>query len=736
MMAEKRVVIEKERAEYKQILLKNPNYFGNITGSLFKTVKKMSGKTKYEEVTCVGFNPAQDMLEATVQVKLPYGYGGNLCSQGTSEYVRFFIDYGAGWEDLGVVGFAVHDIPNGLDCAKKPNKPLSYVVTMPIDPKRNFCATPVMPQVRAILSWNVVPSANPLDPPVWGNVLDRYVQIRPRQKFVKDLAVAIGLEIGKKIDLPEEFKHLELIPIPEPGPPPVEFKELVKLYAAGKGAKGAKASVEPHRLGFSQIQEAAQSPLVDQTFVKAKIAEWQQVGLDWVEAVATLEKTSGNTSYEELSCIGLDYNREWLVGTFIVKRPSGYSGNLCSAGSKEYLAFWADWDNTCQWRYIGRAEVAVHDVAGIPSDGLYYTALLPVDLDAVRRPCENPKIGRIRAVLSWATPPSETDPNAIPYWGNRLDTHVQIKPGIPDGELTAKIRSLGGINVEDINGFTGLTTPAAKFWYFETPADGWGLGRPCPFGGLVIVEGKYFPGYYYRIGVRKVGDPPGAYTYVTNSFNVRRADVGSDPQAADPSTGFFTYKDPALYLDTRLALWYTSGDELWAVRIEVADSLVPFPNIIAASPEYRIQLDNTRPLPTPILASPTIDIHIASGGDCKDFIEGNTIVGCFVARDTYFGGFSLTTEPNTAMFPSNPPAAMVYACPEPLLSPAVVLSGTSETLSYPGNKWVLDTGSPVKMKPCGYVVRLDVWDRSIVGSQPGSHNWNHTEVGFCLRAKP
>ena len=721
-MAEKRIVIEEERSKFKEILLKNPNFFGTVRGSPFKAAKKMAANTKYEELTCIGFNPAQDMLEATVQIKLPYGYGGSLCSGGTTEYVRFFVDYGGGWEDLGVAGFSIHDLPDGLDCAKKANKPLSYVVTMPIDSKRDFCGTPVMPKVRGILSWNVMPTPNPLDPPVWGNVLDRHIQIRPRPKWLKDVAVAIGIDIGKKIDLPEEFKHLEFIPIPEPGPPPVELGDLVKQYKSGAPGNVSKAAVEPHRMGFSQIMTALTSPVLEPASVNAKIAEWKMIGLDWVNAVAAIEKTSGNTSYEELACIGLDYNREWLVGTFVVKRSSGYSGNLCSPGSTEYVAFWADWDNSCQWTYLGRAEVNVHDIPGIPPDGLCYTAVLPVDLDAMRRPCETPKIGRVRAVLSWATPPSTIDPNAVPYWGNRLDTHVQIKPGIPDGEITARIRSLGGINVEDIDPVTGLTIPTAKFWYFETPADEWGLGRACPFGGLVVLEGKYFPGYYYRISKRRVSDPPGAYSFVTNSFNVRRADVGSDPQAADPATGFFAYKDPMLYLDTRLALWHTSGDELWAVRIEIADSLLPFPNIIATSPEYLIQLDNTAPLPAPPLASPMIDIHIDSGGDCMDFVEEETIIGHFVARDIYFGGFTLSTMPNTAAFPSNPPTTPQLA--------------TSQTPFSPGSIWHLDTGNPKKMKPCGYVVHLWVSDRSIIGSHPGSHNRNHIEVGFCLRKKP
>lgn len=717
------VKIETERSNFKEILLKNPNHFGTVSGSAFKPVKKMADNTKYEELTCIGFNPAQDLLEATVQIKLPYGYGGDLCSAGTTEYVRFFADFGAGWRDLGAVGFSIHDLPNGLDCAKKQNKPLSYVVTLPIDPAkwREYCKHAVMPKVRGVLSWNVLPSVNPLDSPVWGNVLDRHIQIKPRKIVIKDIATAIGLDLGKQIELPESLKHLEFVPLPEPGPPPVELHALVKQYKTRATGKAARGAVEPHRLGFSQIVSALKSPLLSDMSVNTKIAEWQALGLDWVEAVAAIEKTSGNTSYEELSCIGLDYNREWLVGTFLVKRPSGYSGDLCTAGSTEYVAFWADWDDTCEWTYLGRAEVAVHDIADIPADGLCYTATLPVDLDAVRRPCETPKIGRIRAVLSWATPPSDTDPDAVPYWGNRLDTHVQIRPGVTEDELTAKIRSLGGINVEDIDAGSGLTTPSAKFWYDELPADSWGLGRPCPFGGLVVVEGKFQPGYYYRISVRRLSDPPGAYTYVTNSFNLRRADVGSDPQVADPATGFFTYKDPLLYLDTRLALWYSTGDELWAVRIEVADALLPSPNIIATSPDYLIQLDNTAPLTAPPLASPMIDIHIDSGGDCKTFVEGDTLTGHFVARDTYFGGFSLATLPNTAAFPSN--------------APTTAQPSTSPTPVSPGSAWSLNTAAPKKMKPCGYVVQLQAWDRSIVGSKSGSHNYNHTEVGFCLRAK-
>lgn len=95
--------IEKERGDFKLLVAENPNYFGNLANSPFKPVKKIIASTKYEELTCVGFNPDTNLLEATIAVKLPFGYNGNLCQFGSNEYVRFFVDYGGGWIDNGVV---------------------------------------------------------------------------------------------------------------------------------------------------------------------------------------------------------------------------------------------------------------------------------------------------------------------------------------------------------------------------------------------------------------------------------------------------------------------------------------------------------------------------------------------------------------------------------------------------------------------------------------------------------
>lgn len=706
--------VELEREQFKTLLLSNPNYFGNLVNSPHQPVKQIVGNTTYEELTCIGFNPNLNTLEATVQIKLPYGYGGNLCQAGSTQYVRFFLNYGGGWEDVcGVVAFKTYDIPNSTDCNQQPDKPLSYVATLPIEPKRNYCGRPVLPLVRAILSWEIMPPCDPNWSPVWGNRLEKYIQIKPRQWNFVDLADVISVNIGQKIKLPLQFEEIKLNPIPLPDPPPLALVDVVKMYggqAKGKQVEAiANVSVEPHRFGFNDIQMAMSPGAFSQQTISAKISEWQALGLNWQAAVAALANTSGNVTYEQLDCLGLDYNLERLVATIHIKKPSGYSGNLCQKGSMEHVAFWADWDNTCQWTYLDTVSLNVHDISPMPTDGLHYAAILKVNLDKYRQSCQKPKIARIRAVLSWNTLPSTVNPDAIPYWGNRLDSHVLIKPGTPSTGPGAKISVLGGIGLADINVFgDGMTKPEAKFAFWGIPADPWDSSRSCPFGGRVIVQGPPSVGYKYRVWVREVGSgdaikliKPIQIVDENGNRSWHSPDAGSD--------GFFSYLDDLQNMYDVLAYWDTSGDQDWEIRLEIAN---PAYIVLGSTPWYKIQLDNT---------PPEADIHIASGGDCKDFLVGQEINGKFVARDLHFGAFSLSTLP-ASLSPPNPTTGI-----------PPVSSSTTQTSPTPGNDWNLKTNG---MKQCGYVVLLTVWDRSIINSSPGSHNSNHDDVGFCLREKP
>src|SRR5262245_43436332 len=89
----------RERLQFKALLAGNPNYFGNFPEAGLKAVQVIAGNTSYEQVTCVGYNLNLSLLEATVQIKRPGGYGGSLCFKGSTEFVRFYVDYGSGWQD-------------------------------------------------------------------------------------------------------------------------------------------------------------------------------------------------------------------------------------------------------------------------------------------------------------------------------------------------------------------------------------------------------------------------------------------------------------------------------------------------------------------------------------------------------------------------------------------------------------------------------------------------------------
>jgi hypothetical protein len=712
--------IEKERVQFKQLILQNPNYFGSIRDSPFKSVLSMLNNTKYEELACVGLNIDHNMLEATVQIKLPYGYGGDLCHTGTTEYVRFYMDYGDGWEDVGIAAFKAHDIPNTTDCTGAKILPLSYTVTLPITPKKKGCDHPVLPKVRAILSWEAYPPENDPDwDPPWGNKLTRYVQVKP---LVLIVPFQPGLTVVEPIESPfpfPEFEGLPPLPQPPPMPPPLKLIELMKLYGHEQVSKETRdkseALVEPHRFGFVEMQSVMAAGVFNPQAVQNKTLEWKSLGLDWPAAMALLEQTSGNVSYEELICLGLDYNREWLVATFQVKKPSGYSGDLCHNGSLEYISFWADWDDQCEWQHLDTVSVRVHDILEIPEDGLYYSVLLRVNLDQYRQSCEQPKIARVRAVLSWNQAPSDDDPNKIPYWGNRKDVHVQIKHG-PSGPAPTgpNIGILGGIGVDEI-GTDGMTKPGALFSVTGFPADKWNPSRSCPFGGKVVVHGPPILGSMYRVWVQKVGSPDA--TRLTEP--IRTTDQYGVGTWRYPNTdGFFTYLPDSLNLVDLLAWWNTTEDGLWEIWLETFTMIVPPPGspyppipVFLTSQRHQILVDNTKPV-----AEITID-----GGDCELYTPGTVLTGKFAANDLHFGHFELYTTPSS-MSP-----------PDPKTGTPTVSVGTYQTAPSPGDKWTLDTKG---MKPCGYVVRVSVWDRSIVNSEFEKHNFNDDDKGFCLLEKP
>jgi hypothetical protein len=690
--------LETERTQFKSLIALNPNYFGNLVASPFKPVKKIVGNTFYEQLTCVGYSDKLGRLEAHVLIKQPFGYKGNLCQTGGTEYVRFFVNYGSGWDDAGVVSFQAHNIPNSLDCADKADKPLAYVASLQFTPKRDRCGNPVMPNVRAILSYEALPTPGDENyAPVWGNVVNQHIQIPPRRRIIDDLVAEIGDSIGQVIKLPPHYEAVADLPIPLPDPDPLSLGQLVEAYAFTNRAGRRDFKVAPHRFAAPAVQAVVSNVALDQAALPAMFTQFEKLGLNWADIVAVLDKTKADVSFEELECLGLDRNHEWLAATFRVKKPQGYSGDLCGPGSLEHVAFWADWDDTCEWTYLGTVSTRVHDIAAIPADGLAYTALLPVNLNAYRRPCNQPKVARIRAVLSWSSLPSTTDPDDLNTWGNRLDAHVEIKPGFATGK--ANIAIIGGIGIDDINVFgNGMTQPGAHFAFNGADADPYDTTRSCAFGGQIVINGLPSVGDKYRVLVRKMSDP-------TNEIVLNNAILTTDSNGVsvwrNPVGGFFNYLDVSQNILNTLAYWYSTGDELWEVRLEVYNAA----NVLLDwTPWYNVQLDNTDPV-----AQLTLN-----GGACNDFADGSTLTGTFIARDLRFGHYALAVKPASINPNSTTPS-----------------SGIAQTPLF-GSPWSLDTQNPNDMTPCGYVIELHVYDNTIVGSQSGSHNYAYDDVGFCL----
>jgi len=681
---------EQARANLRMLLLANPNYFGNLTGTSFNPVLNISADTSYEEFGCVGLSLSLSRLEAVVSIKQTTGYDGGVCSSGSQEYVRFYLSFdgGATWQDQGVAGFTAYDIPGP--------KPLEYSVALPVNLPEDICFIENLPKVRAILSWNYVPPANtPGYTPVWGNVVEVTIQSPALEFIIFEKVLALA-----KVELPSNIKQaLDLTQkIPAAPKKALSPAELTKLYN-GKPVPAA-------RFLYPEIVKLSETQTLTAITTSAKGSSAlpvTNVNLD--QAIAAVLSTSGNTDYEELDCIGLDPNRSTLVGVVNVKLPYGFDGGLCTAGSTEYVAFWVDWGSGYQ--YAGTATINTHDISSLPPGGLEYAVVLPVDVASHMQPCTNgPQTAKVRAILSWQTSPPTNDPNYVPVWGNQADALVQIPSGQPVQPGVPNIAIIGGIGVAQID-TTGVTTrpgttfPGAVFALQGTPADAYDSTRQCPFGGEVVVQGLPSVGYKYRVWVQDVSSPlPVALTH-----SIVTTDQFGNPTVQFPDAqGFFTYLPNSQNIDNNLAYWESSGNDLYNLWLEIADLS---DNVLGRTPNYLIQLVNAEPIAA---------IHIDSGGDCKQFTAAQgPIDGHFVATESgtgttgQIGHYDLGTLPG-----GNAP------------SPS---SGISDTGPAPGATWSLSLAG---MKPCGYVVDLDVWDNTIVNSAPGNWNGKSASVGFCL----
>jgi len=713
-----------ERARFTSLLLSNPNYFGNLKVSPYKPVTTITGNTTYEELKCVGYHPDLNLLKAVVWVKLDSGYSGGICTAGSQEYVRFYIsfDNGTTWQDQGMVSFSAYDLPG--------DKPLEFAVTVQPQNYWTWCFREELPLVRAILSWSD-PITGPDFIPVWGNVVESHIQIHPVEIFylgdlLKEAKIAIPQPFEGLIDPTQQIKA--------PAAKALNASDLLALYK-DKG-------VHEHRFLFPEVQKHLANPALLAAYkAYGSNGSLADLAIDLGAIIGLIEQTDGDTTYEQLDCVGLDpVSQENLVGILEIKRPYGYSGGQCDAGSQEYVAFWVDWEDGSGWNWVGTAQVNVHDFGTIPSDGLAYAVAQPINLVAHRKPCEEGAVtARVRAILSWSTPPPSWDPDYTPTWGNRVETRIHIYPGptVLPGDYTPYLEGLCGVASCSIDQTTGFA-----------PGD-------RPFGGSTSIYG-YIPGapdrsipplnrLKYRLSVRSY--PGGLWQHLNDSFGVTLEEqVGAGMPTSTPLTqsvdanDYYTYQDAppvpgigwrAVYPSHLLGVWNTSGKTgLWEIMVEALDPVtnvtyVAGTMLCVADGTTRqnviVDLDNAIPVTSLAITHVSHDggATWTTAGDCSTFQVGDIIRGSYSVSDEHFGSLALPVQPSAhangaTVSPSTPTSY-----------PAAPTTGVSGI-------WTLNTAG---MDPCGYTIQLQTNDRTIVGCVSPWRN-DSAFVGFCLEAAP
>lgn len=681
------------RENFKQLLFANPNYFGQYPELKLPVVEKAKYDTTYEELECISYHPDTSELRAVIKIKEPSGYGSGSCGDGSTEYVRFFIDYHSTntWIDLGLTSTNVHSLGQKED--------LCYGVSLVFKPSHHhLCSNKaLLPRVRAILSWNTAPTAgNPNFPPHWGDVKDVNIQIKPGLD-------KLTLADFSKLPVADLLK-LTVIDLDEAAPTLPELHEFRQSHVAALAQK-----IEDHRHGHTVVNQLMKLQSISPVAVY-QAAQSYKLNVDQLSKI--IFEPQFNTNFEELTCVALKRETSELHGVIHIKLPGGYSGNLCKAGSKEYVAFYMDFGSG--WEYMGTSFVTVHDIDTIPKDGLWYHAVLPVNLEPHQKKWCESGVARVRGILSWNVVPPPNKPEWIAPWGDREECDVEVKPlpkGVDPSNPLPVIFTLGGIQEDAIDHATGLAN--------GTSVLGNGVvGVDSPFDGSIWITGTLPfapPGSRYRIMIRR----PGTVTYVPyiQEFSVKLKKwvvdhyITQDVLQQPDGDGWLIYREDftmANYTEVigdMMGLFVPNSEGLHSVYIERE-------GVVAPSASVTFKVDKS---------VPDVTLNITTGeGNCGDFITGDTISGSFTYADSAGGQYH------------NFRYVQIWAAP----SGNPVFDQTHSTIiSYPTLPdpaqltWSLNT---MGLPKCGYTISIHARNRTIVDSYANGRYDNDVR-GFCLR---
>jgi hypothetical protein len=205
--------------------------------------------------------------------------------------VRFYLSFdgGATWVDQGLTSFQAYNIHEGTQGSRQ----LEYAVSLRVDPARKFCLFNPVIRARAILSWNNPPPPNqPNWIPIWGNVQTRNILVEPF-RFIPPLDLFTAIDVK----LPPEFA--EVLDLQSPIATKAQALGAVEL-----ARRYRDQNVPVHRYAYKELHSFFSA----QTAVSAEAFQAQFPGIEITPEIGDLiiAPVDGNTSLEELQCIGLD----------------------------------------------------------------------------------------------------------------------------------------------------------------------------------------------------------------------------------------------------------------------------------------------------------------------------------------------------------------------------------------------------------------------------------------------
>ena len=668
--------IEKERVEFVSLISQNRNYFGTILNSKLKVFKPMKMRTTYEELRNVGLYPADNLLEAVFRIKLPYGFSGKLCKAGSNEYIAFYIDYGDG---SGFVSVGAPAIVNVHDLAKVSKGFVYYAAKKAFNPKLLSCTTPQIVKVRAILSWQDPPTG-PDFIPVWGNRMEKWVQIKPRYRFLyfpglilksvlpNFIAEATGITTAKKTEpaMTAADEKMMLVGTKEEIKDFIKNAEEMEAQLAENPGKLEKERFEFKKLisknlnYFGSITKSKKPEEIKYALAKLPLAAKKQY-LQWIGSFAELQPYFPmwyNTSYEELKGLGLYPEEDLLEAVIEIKRDYGYSGSLCPpGGSYEYVSFYIDWGSgSFGVSPVATAKVRVYDIPGTSGKHLYYAVNAKIPDKVIKShlmDCNTENIVRVKAILSWNIDPSGMGPGWHPPYGNVITRRVQLRPTTGES-LNCEIQTVNDIIVEHINQVgsdQGLAlNPDSTISIIRYDK---------PFGGIISVHGKInVPGAnYYRFLYSE--NNGASWTPVLDPLRYPNPTYpfpfGSEIyyELSPDANGFIdisAYDTQKTSYDPLALIYWNSGgkNSLCKLKLEVSSVANPFLMPLQADEIY-IQLDNIAPALLDFsdapFGLPASGLLVKNSSDtpmeCQEFLGQNEIRVFGNFYDEYFNGFDL-----------------------------------------------------------------------------------------------